>query len=167
MIAVYCSWSMVRDLSNAGAEVTIETARLKLTPATVALARAEIGDRAEFARLLRASVPDNWPPETTVDALPLFWPEHRSDETNDISIGETDACTDVVSLTGKPVDQSRDDSICNVADMDVIAYRATVAEDMQRLAAHRRFHRGCYEPTTGSTFTPDSVCISGPHGNNR
>ena len=52
--------------------MTIETARLKLIPATVALARAEIADRDEFARLLGASVPDNWPPETVVDALPVF-----------------------------------------------------------------------------------------------
>jgi ribosomal-protein-alanine N-acetyltransferase len=50
----------------------IETARLKLLPATVALARAEIADRAEFVRLLGATVPDNWPPETLADALPLF-----------------------------------------------------------------------------------------------
>jgi ribosomal-protein-alanine N-acetyltransferase len=50
----------------------IETVRLKLMPATVALACAEIGDRGEFARLLGASVPDNWPPETLADALPLF-----------------------------------------------------------------------------------------------
>src|SRR3982750_2934433 len=50
-------------------------------PATVALARAEIGDRGEFARLLGASVPDNWPPETTADALPLFlrWLEAAPD----------------------------------------------------------------------------------------
>jgi RimJ/RimL family protein N-acetyltransferase len=45
---------------------------LTLVSATVALARAEIGDRGEFARLLGASVPDNWPPETAADALPLF-----------------------------------------------------------------------------------------------
>ena len=44
------------------AAVMIDTARLKLLPATVALARAEIGDRGEFARLLGAVVPDNWPP---------------------------------------------------------------------------------------------------------
>src|SRR3954451_23379403 len=50
----------------------IETTRLKLIPATVASARAEIGDRGEFARLLGTSVPDNWPPETAADALPLF-----------------------------------------------------------------------------------------------
>lgn len=50
--------------------VVIETARLKLVPATVTLARAEIGDRGEFARLLGASAPDNWPPETLADALP-------------------------------------------------------------------------------------------------
>lgn len=52
--------------------MTIETARLKLVPATVALARAEIGDRGEFARLLGASVPNNWPTETLAEALPLF-----------------------------------------------------------------------------------------------
>lgn len=62
-------------------QVVIETARLKLIPATVALARAEIGDRGEFARLLGASVPDNWPPETLADALPLFlgWLEAAPD----------------------------------------------------------------------------------------
>src|SRR4051812_9961256 len=59
----------------------IETTRLKLIPATVALARAEIGDRGEFARLLGATVPDNWPPETAADALPLFlgWLEAAPD----------------------------------------------------------------------------------------
>jgi RimJ/RimL family protein N-acetyltransferase len=50
----------------------IETARLKLIPATVALTRAEIGNRGAFARLLGALVPDNWPPETLAEALPLF-----------------------------------------------------------------------------------------------
>ncbi|MEY2935170.1 MAG: hypothetical protein RL033_5919 [Pseudomonadota bacterium] len=50
----------------------IETTRLKLVPATVAHARAELGDRAQFARLLGAEVPAGWPPESTADALPLF-----------------------------------------------------------------------------------------------
>ncbi len=61
--------------------MTMETARLKLIPATAALARAEIADRGEFARLLGASVPDNWPPETLADALPLFlgWLEAAPD----------------------------------------------------------------------------------------
>jgi RimJ/RimL family protein N-acetyltransferase len=59
----------------------IETARLRLIPATVALARAEIGDRAGFARLLGAAVPDNWPPEMLADALTLFlgWLEGAPD----------------------------------------------------------------------------------------
>ena len=52
--------------------MVIETAGLKLVPATVALARAEIADRGEFARLLGASVPDNWPPEILAEALPLL-----------------------------------------------------------------------------------------------
>lgn len=50
----------------------LQTARLTLIPATVAHARAELADRAEFARLLHANVPADWPPESTVDALPLF-----------------------------------------------------------------------------------------------
>lgn len=45
---------------------------LTMVPATVALARAEIGDRVGFARLLAATVPANWPPGTAADALPLF-----------------------------------------------------------------------------------------------
>jgi RimJ/RimL family protein N-acetyltransferase len=59
----------------------IETIRLKLTPVTVALARAEISDLGEFARLLGAMVPDNGPPETLADVLPLFlgWLEAAPD----------------------------------------------------------------------------------------
>ena len=59
----------------------IVTDRLTLAPATVALARAEIGDRGEFGRLLGAVVPDNWPPETAADALALFlsWLEAAPD----------------------------------------------------------------------------------------
>ena len=59
----------------------IVTSRLKLIPATVALARAEINDRSEFARLLEATVPDNWPPESLADALPLLlgWLEAAPD----------------------------------------------------------------------------------------
>lgn len=45
---------------------------MRLLPATLGLARAELGDRAEFARLMAARVPDDWPPETLADALPLF-----------------------------------------------------------------------------------------------
>jgi RimJ/RimL family protein N-acetyltransferase len=51
---------------------SIVTARLKLVPATVAHVRAEIGDRVEFARLIQAEVPENWPPESAANALPLF-----------------------------------------------------------------------------------------------
>lgn len=52
--------------------MVIETTRLTLVAATLALARSEITDRGEFARLLGASVPDNWPPETLADALPVL-----------------------------------------------------------------------------------------------
>ncbi len=61
--------------------MVIDTARLRLVPATVALARAELDNRDEFARLLAAAVPDNWPPESAADALPLFltWLEAAPD----------------------------------------------------------------------------------------
>jgi RimJ/RimL family protein N-acetyltransferase len=45
---------------------------MQLIPATLDLIRAEIEDRPAFARLLSAVVPENWPPETLVDALPWF-----------------------------------------------------------------------------------------------
>ena len=59
----------------------ITTPRLTLIPATVAHARAELADRAAFARLLGAAVPDAWPPESAADALPLFleWLEAAPD----------------------------------------------------------------------------------------
>lgn len=50
----------------------ITTTPLTLIPATVEHARAEIADRDEFSRLLQAVVPENWPPESAEDALPLF-----------------------------------------------------------------------------------------------
>lgn len=45
---------------------------MRLVPATVELARAEIDDRAAFAGGLDAVVPENWPPETVADALSFF-----------------------------------------------------------------------------------------------
>ena len=50
----------------------IVTRRLTLIATTVALARAELHDRAAFADLLGAVVPEAWPPESAADALPLF-----------------------------------------------------------------------------------------------
>jgi ribosomal-protein-alanine N-acetyltransferase len=50
----------------------LRTARLELTSATIPLSESELGDRTEFARLLGATVPPEWPPETAADALPLF-----------------------------------------------------------------------------------------------
>jgi RimJ/RimL family protein N-acetyltransferase len=52
--------------------LVISTRRLRLVPATVELARAEMSDRSEFARLLGADIPGNWPPESAADALPFF-----------------------------------------------------------------------------------------------
>ena len=50
----------------------ISTRRLRLIPATVELARAEMSDRSEFGRQLGARIPENWPPESAADALPYF-----------------------------------------------------------------------------------------------
>ncbi len=59
----------------------LKTPRLWLLPTSLEVARAEIADRAGFARLLGATVPDNWPPETLADALPLLlgWLEAAPD----------------------------------------------------------------------------------------
>jgi len=50
----------------------IPTTRLILVPGTAEMARAEVADRAALGRLLGAAVPENWPPEILVDALPVF-----------------------------------------------------------------------------------------------
>ncbi|MFC2055182.1 GNAT family N-acetyltransferase [Chloroflexota bacterium] len=50
----------------------IHTPRLKLIPATSSLIQAELGQGAIFCQLLGAQIPENWPPECIVDALPYF-----------------------------------------------------------------------------------------------
>lgn len=50
----------------------IRTARMRLVPATVEMLRAEIADRVEFAKLIDAVVPADWPPESAAHALPWF-----------------------------------------------------------------------------------------------
>lgn len=61
----------VLPIAPPGAE-PIVTERLRLVPATLALARAELEDRDAFAALLDAHIPDAWPPQTVAEALPLF-----------------------------------------------------------------------------------------------
>jgi ribosomal-protein-alanine N-acetyltransferase len=48
------------------------TDRLRLTAGTEAVTAAEIEDRARFAKLLGASVPDTWPPENLRDVQNPF-----------------------------------------------------------------------------------------------
>jgi ribosomal-protein-alanine N-acetyltransferase len=50
----------------------IYTPRLKLIPATSTLVQAELGEQEFFCQLLGAQIPENWPPELIVDALPHF-----------------------------------------------------------------------------------------------
>lgn len=50
----------------------IETTRLRLIPATIELVEAEIAGMEGLARSLGARVPENWPPDLLVDALPFF-----------------------------------------------------------------------------------------------
>jgi ribosomal-protein-alanine N-acetyltransferase len=49
------------------------TDRLRPIAGTEALAAAEIQDRAKFAKLVGALVPDAWPPENLRDVLSLFY----------------------------------------------------------------------------------------------
>ena len=53
-------------------EEFIKTPRLKLIPATSSLIQAELGQGANFFQLLGSQIPENWPPELIVDALPHF-----------------------------------------------------------------------------------------------
>jgi ribosomal-protein-alanine N-acetyltransferase len=55
---------MIRD------RMTIQTTdRLRLVAGTQALAAAELGDRAKFAKLLGVLVPETWPPDSLRDVL--------------------------------------------------------------------------------------------------
>lgn len=59
--------------ANAGSELRITTDRLELIPANAERARADAQhDAAELGRLLAARVPEQWPPELTLDVLD-FW----------------------------------------------------------------------------------------------
>jgi [ribosomal protein S5]-alanine N-acetyltransferase len=60
---------------------SVFTEHINLIPTTVDLARAELADHDQFSRLLGAAVPDNWPPASIVDTLPLFlrWLEAAPD----------------------------------------------------------------------------------------
>jgi ribosomal-protein-alanine N-acetyltransferase len=50
----------------------LQTARLTLIPSTASLAQAELGPQVTFSKLLKATIPTNWPPENMTDALPWF-----------------------------------------------------------------------------------------------
>jgi len=63
---------MIRD------RMTIQkTDRLRLVAGTQALAAAEIGDRAKFAKLLGVIVPDTWPPDSLRDVLGYIYGLYR------------------------------------------------------------------------------------------
>lgn len=49
------------------------TVRLRLVAGTKVLAAAEIEDKAEFAKLLGALVPETWPPDNLRDVLGYFY----------------------------------------------------------------------------------------------
>lgn len=58
------------------------TERLKLIAGTHELAKAEIGDRVVFARLLGATVPESWPPPLN-DATTMEWSARFAEENPD------------------------------------------------------------------------------------
>ncbi len=46
--------------------------RLRIVAGSLPIAEAEVQDRSHFARMLEASVPEGWPPETVAEALVFF-----------------------------------------------------------------------------------------------
>ena len=61
-----------------GVVARVETARLVLVPGALELAEAELQDRARLAALLGARVPEEWPPESVRDALPIILAHARA-----------------------------------------------------------------------------------------
>jgi RimJ/RimL family protein N-acetyltransferase len=57
----------------------LTTKRLLLIPATADMVRADLLGRIELERHLDADVPENWPPELLVDALPTFLEQLEND----------------------------------------------------------------------------------------
>ena len=51
--------------------------RLRLVAATAESVKAEMENSSRFADLIGACVPREWPPETLIDALPLFLKWHK------------------------------------------------------------------------------------------
>jgi [ribosomal protein S5]-alanine N-acetyltransferase len=70
---------MKDGVSMIGCVLTLRTARLELVAGTAGIVRAEIGDRAEFAQLLAARVPEGWPPPLN-DEESMWWAVRFSDE---------------------------------------------------------------------------------------
>ena len=62
----------------------IKTERLLLIPAEIRHLEAEVQKTGELASMLRATVPDNWPPEILRDALTFFLEQLRK---NPSSVG--------------------------------------------------------------------------------
>jgi ribosomal-protein-alanine N-acetyltransferase len=62
------TWETNRSAPACGNSMVVETTdRMRLVAGTKILAAAEIADRAKFARLLGASVPETWPPDSIRD----------------------------------------------------------------------------------------------------
>lgn len=57
----------------------LETERLWLIPGTAALVEADLAGRGPLEEQLQASVPDTWPPELLIDALPTFRDQLQAD----------------------------------------------------------------------------------------
>lgn len=60
---------------------SLVTPRLTLISATAALVQAEIGPQDLLSQALGIKVPENWPPELLVDALPFFLEQLKQDPT--------------------------------------------------------------------------------------
>lgn len=60
-----------------------KTRQLVLKPASADMLLAELSDKTLFAKMLKATVPESWPPEAMTDAYPWFLSElekHPNDE---------------------------------------------------------------------------------------
>jgi len=67
--------------------IQLETERLRLVAGNEAIARAEVEDRAEMARLLGVAVPGTWPPPLNDDASMRFFLRFAREHPGDMGYG--------------------------------------------------------------------------------
>lgn len=66
------AWPQVTTETRTSIVQTLETQRLKLLPFTLELKKATLSERGRLTEMLGVEIPDTWPGDDLLEALPLF-----------------------------------------------------------------------------------------------